>query len=149
MTSIPLSDIESSASAKFVAIGDKYAGRITNITERQQTDPVNGAVKTWQDGTPRMVWVITIEQADGETVAFWARGGKFKAASGSGESMLSAIGTAVRTAGAGSVDIGGQLALAHTGLAEQATPGFTQAKLFTAQYVPPAPVSVPVDLFAS
>lgn len=148
--SIPLSELESSPSAKFEQIGDKHAGRITNLAERAQTDPNTGAVKTFNDGSPRMVWVITIEKADGETAALWARGGKFTAKQGTGESMLNAIGSAVRAANAASVDLGGQLAVAFTGFGE-AKPAQSPPKLFTAQYQPPAPAnaSVPVDLFSS
>jgi hypothetical protein len=147
--SIPLSDLESSASAKFDEIGDKHVGKITSIVERQQTDPKTNIPKTFPSGDPMMLWVITIEDADGDTSALYAKGGKFKAETGSGESMLSAIGSAVRAAGASSLDVGGTLAVAHTGLAK-AEAGWNPAKLYTAQYQPPAPASVPVsDLFAS
>ena len=148
MTSIPLSELESSAAAKFENINDAHVGRIVGIVQRPQTDLKSGQVKTFSDGAPMMQWVITIEKAGGDTVALWAKGGKFKAVSGSGESMLNAIGTAVRAAGADSVDVGGQLAVAHTGLGE-AKPGMNAPKLYTAQYKPPAPVSVPADLFSS
>ena len=148
-TSIPLSDLESSPSAKFDNIGDKYAGKITAIAQRPQTDIDTGVVKTFDDGQPRMVWVITIEDEKGESVALYARGGRYVVATGQGESMLNAIGTAVRAANATAVDIGGYLAVAHSGLAEQ-KPGRNAAKLYVAQYRPPAGASIPAqDLFAS
>ena len=63
--------------------------------------------------------------------------------------MMSAIGTAARQAGAESVDVGGLLAVAFTG-ETKAEPGMNPAKLYTAQYRPPAPqaASVPTDLFS-
>jgi hypothetical protein len=146
-TSIPLSELESSPSAKFVNIGDSHVGRITAINERQQTD-INGKALAFPDGSPRMQWIISIEKEGGEVVALYAKGGKFKAASGSGESMLSAIGSAVRAAEASSVDVGGKLAVAYTGNSE-AKPGQSPAKLYTAKYEPPTAASVPVeDLFS-
>jgi hypothetical protein len=147
MTSIPLSQLESSTAAKFEQFGDKHAGRITAIDQRQQTDPKTGQVKTFNDGSPQMQWVITLEE-NGQAVALFAKGGRFTPAKGSGESMLNAIGTAVRTVGASSLDVGGMLAVALTGESE-AKPGLNPAKLYTAQYQPPAPASVPVDLFSS
>jgi hypothetical protein len=146
-SSLPLSDLESSPSAKFTEIGDKYAGRIVAMNERQQTD-INGKLLAFDDGTPRMQWVITIEQASGDNVQLYAKGGNFKAAKGTGNSMLSAIGAAVRAAGAGAVDVGGQLAVQYTG-DSVAQPGRFPAKLYTAQYQPPAPASVPLDLFSA
>lgn len=147
--SIPLSEIETSPAAKFERIGDSHKGRIVAIDKRQQTDINN--VPLWFDAAhtqPRMQWIITIEKSNGERVAFYAKGGKFKAVSGSGESMLSAVGSAVRAAGAASVDIGADLGVAHTGMAE-AQAGKNAAKLYTAQYWPAAAASVPVgDLFS-
>lgn len=144
--SIPLSELESTPSAKFTQIGDSHVGRITNMAERPQTDINTGVALTFKDGSPRMQWVITIEKQDGEIVALYAKGGKFKASQGSGESMLNAIGLAVRAANASGVDVGGELAIAFTGLGEQA-PGKAAPKLFTAQYKPPAAASIPANLF--
>lgn len=147
-TSIPLSDLESSPSAKFNAIGDAYVGRIISMVERQNTKPGSGEPIFFPSGDPQMVWVITIETASGERLALWAGGGKYKVASGSGESMLSAIGSAVRAAGAAAVDVGAELAVAHTGMGE-ATPGKNPPRLYTAQYRAAPAASVPVDLFSS
>lgn len=143
--SIPLSQLESSPSASFEQLGDSYKGRITAIEERQQTD-LQGNLLAFNDGTPRMQYVITIEQADGETVQLYAKGGKYKADEGSGEAMLAAIGTAVRAAGAGAVDVGGDLAVAYTGNARLAAG--KSAKLYQAAYKPPPSASIPTsDLF--
>lgn len=145
-TSIPLSDLESSPSAKWNAIGDSYAGRIISMDERNNTKPGTNEIIYFPSGDPQKVWVITIEMSSGERVALWAGGGKFKPATGSGESMLSAIGAAVRAAGASAVEVGAELAVAHTGIGE-ASVGKNPPRLYTAQYRAPAAASVPVDLF--
>lgn len=144
--SIPLSDLESSPSAKWNAVGDSYRGRILSMEKRQNTKPGSGEPVFFPSGDPQMVWVITIEQNNGDRVALWAAGGNYKAASGSGESMLSAIGAAVRAAGAAAVEMGAELAVAHTGMGE-ASPGKNPPRLYTAQYRAPVPAAVPVDLF--
>ena len=149
MDSIPLSDMTFADAAKFTAIGDKYAGTIVSFDKRQQTDPATQAPKCFPNGEPMMVTVITIEQPDGDQVALWARGGRFKVGSGSGMAMLQAIGAAVEKAGATSLDVGGKLAVAHTGMGE-ATTGKNPPRLFTAQYKPGAakPQSIEAaDLF--
>ena len=151
--SVPLSDLQGGASAaKFEQIGDKHIGVIVSIDpDRAQTDPKTGVIKTFADGTPRKQLVITIQPETGDAVSLWAKGGNFTVASGSGESMQNAIGTAVRAAGANSLDVGAKLGVAHTGLGTAAA-GMNPAKLYTAQYEPPTakPTSVDVgDLFTS
>lgn len=144
--SIPLSQLESNPAAKFVNIGDGHKGRVVSLVERPQTDINTGAPRTFQDGSPMMQWLIGLQKNDGEEVVLYAKGGKFKAVTGKGESMLTAIGLAVREANAAGLDVGGELAVVHTGLGEQ-KPGKAAPKLFTAQYRPPAPASIPADLF--
>jgi hypothetical protein len=149
-TSIPLSELQSSPAAKFENVGDTYAGTITGLDERNQTDPVTGQVKTFASGDPQTVWVITIEQANGETIALWARGGNYVPNQGTGESMLFAIGTAVKNANASAVEVGGRLAVRHSGIGKPTAPGLSAPRLFVAQYEPPAnqPQSIPAaDLF--
>jgi hypothetical protein len=143
MTSIPLSDLGGGApAAKFDALGDSHSGVILSMDKRAQTDPATGQVKTFADGTPRPQWVVTIEEDTGESVTLWAKGGRFTVVKGSGESMLSAITSAVRAAGCQAVDPGAHLTVTHTGLGD-AKP--QPAKLFTAEYKPAAPGSVSVD----
>jgi len=148
--SIPLSDLESGAAASFQSIGDKHEGTIIAIKQTNQTDPKTGQPKLFPSGDPMPIWIITVQPPQGDPVSLWAKGGRFVAKTGTGESMLSAIGTAVRAAGASSVDVGGKLAVAFTGETE-AKPGMNAAKLYQAAYQPPAPqnASVPVDLFSS
>ena len=148
--SIPLTDLQSSPAAKFENIGDTYVGVITALDVRSQTDPVTGAIKTFQSGDPMPVWVITIEQDNGESVALWGRKGNYVAATGQGEAMMNAIGHAVETAGAKSIDVGGRLAVRHSGLGKPTAAGLRAPRLFVAQYEAPAPTtqSIPAaDLF--
>lgn len=140
-TSIPLSDLEGGNAAQFNSFGDKHEGRIIDMDERQQTSTA-GELLTFKDGSPRMLWVITIQPDEGDPVQLWAKGGKYKAAEGSGESMLMAIGVAVRTAGANAVDVGGRLAVAYTGNGEKTSIGGTP-KLYTAEYRPPPAATIP------
>lgn len=145
--SIPLSDLESTPSAKFAQIGDRASGRIVAMDERQQTN-MQGKPLTFEDGSPRMQWVISILQDNGETVALYCKGGNYQAETGSGESMRTAIGIAVRDAQATGVDVGGELAIAFTGLGTK-KPGQDAPKLYTAQYRAPAAPSIPAaDLFS-
>jgi len=145
--SIPLTELEASAAAKFENIGDKYVGRIMAMKQQQQTDPKDGTPKFFASGDPMMLWIITIQPEHGDELALWAKGGNYTATTGTGASMLSAIGQAVRAAGATSVEVGGLLAVAYTGEQASNTPGFNPAKLFTAQYQAPvaAPQAVQVD----
>jgi hypothetical protein len=148
--SIPLADLEASAAAKWNAVGDKYAGVIVGVSHQQQTD-LEGKPKFFASGDPMMLYVITLQPEQGDTLALWAKGGRYVAKTGTGESMLSAIGTAVKAAGAKALTVGGRLAVAFTGEAE-ARPGMNAAKLFTAQYQAPVeqPQSIPADdLFSS
>lgn len=150
--SVPVGEFEPSGSAaKFGEVGDKHVGRIIAIEHRQQTDLTTGQPKVFASGDPMMLWVITLRTEDGETAALFAKGGRFKVASGSGTSMAFAIGEAVNTAGCSTLEVGGRLAVAHTGLSE-AKAGMNAAKLFSAQYEPPRGDSQTVDsqdLFSS
>jgi hypothetical protein len=143
--SIPVGQLEASAGAKFNEFGDTYKGRITALDERQQT-ALDGSPLTFNDGSPRMQFVVTLAQADGETVNLYAKGGNYQADEGSGEAMRNALGTAVRAAGAESLDVGGELAVAFTGRANLG--GGKVAKLFSCAYRPPPAASIAAsDLF--
>lgn len=146
--SIPLSTLESSAAAAFNNLGDKYLGRVTALKQQQQTNPKDGTPQFFPSGDPKMLWIITLEQSNGDSVALWAKGGRTPdATTGSGESMLSAIGSAVRAAGAEGLEKGGKLAVAFTGEVEPKERGLNATKLYTAQYQPPVPSIPAADLF--
>ena len=146
--SIPLSALESSGAAKFAEYGDKYSGTITAIDHRQQTDPKDGTPKFFASGDPMMLYVITVQPREGDAVALWAKGGTFDAVDGSGNGMLAAIADAVRRAGGEALEVGGELAVAYTGVSE-AKPGMNPAKLYTAQYQVPRRAVAVDDLFST
>jgi hypothetical protein len=147
--SIGLDDLEPSGAAGFPTIGTKHIGRIIAIKQTQQSDLKTGQPKFFPSGDPMMIWLITIQPDEGgDPVTLWAKGGKQKAATGSGDSMLAAIAKGVKAVGAKSVEVGGRLGVAYTGDSE-ASPGWNPAKCYTAQYAAPVaePTSVDVDLF--
>jgi hypothetical protein len=147
--SIPLSELQGGTAAKWDAVGDRYVGRIVSMDQRQQTN-TEGQPLSWTDGSPRMQWVIAIEQADGEVANLYAKGGTFVPVTGTGKAMLVAIGEAVKAAGGTALRVGDELAVAFTGLGE-AKGGKNAPKLYQAAYklAAAAPASVPVaDLFS-
>src|SRR5262245_37811066 len=148
--SIPLSELESSAAAKFEQLGDKHIGRIVSAKRQQQTDPITGQPKHFPSGDPMMMVLIVIQPAEGDAITLWAKGGKFVAKTGTGLSMQSAIAAAMAPHGITNLAqaVGGELAVAWTGETE-AKPGLNPAKLFTADFRPAAgEADVPMDLFS-
>lgn len=139
--------------AKFENIGDKVKGIITDVDVVQQTDMDTNQPLTWADGRPRMQLVVTLET--GERVddnddgmrKVYAKGGRYEVAEGTGTSMKDAIADAVKKAGSGSLDAGGTLVVAHTGLAKRTNRGFNPAKLYRAQYEAPVKTVSGADLF--
>lgn len=144
---LPLGDLERGPSAKFPELGDKYAGVITSVKRTPQTDFDSGEVLTWNDGSPRLQTLIELELGDGTTTTLYAKGGKYEAAKGTGQSMESAIVAAVKAAGGTSIRRGDMLAIEHTGLGKVSRKGMNAPKLFTAEYrlAEPANASVAVD----
>jgi len=136
----------------FENVGDTVSGRIVSTDLRQQTHMETGEPLVWRDGSPRMLLVVQLQtelqddESDDGIRSIWARGGNFDVASGSGTSSLTAIKDAMRKAEAKTLDVGGTLAMRHSGLGV-AKKGFSPPKLYVAQYAP-ATKSVDVeDLF--
>jgi hypothetical protein len=128
-------------SAKFENVGDAIKGVICAQPElRQQTDIKTGAPKCWDNGDPMMQLVVKLQTeqrdpADPEDDgirALYISGG-FKRAS-----LQKAVAEAVRAAKAKNLDVGGTLAVRFTGEEPSSTKGFSPAKLYAAQYQPPA-----------
>ena len=140
---LSLSDLESNPAAKFNEIGDRVAGRIVAMDERQQTD-LRNKPRTFDDGNPMMQWVFTVQTDNGDNLCLYAKGGRYTAEVGSGQSMLGAITQAVRDAGAADIEVGAGLSVAFTGRGTK-KPGYDAPKLYTATYTAPKPPSVPVD----
>ena len=121
---------------KFTDIGDTHKGTVVAKEARQQTDFATGQALFWDDGKPRMEVVFTLLLEDGTEGRLFARG-----------QILNAIREAIKEAKATTVDIGGTLAVQHTGTEPSATKGFSPKKLYAAAYRPPA-VKAADDLIA-
>jgi len=143
----------SSKSARFETIGDRIEGVIISAKEDDQTDIETGQVKRWQDGTPMKQWVIELQTTlndgdddDGKRTV-WAKGGRFEAAQGDGQSLMEAL----RSAADGKpIEEGAHLIVQMTGLGKKKNPAYASPKLFKAKYTP-APKGInttAVDPFA-
>lgn len=123
----------SGRTAKYDTIGKTYKGVVVSRETRQQKDIANGTPKFWDSGDPMMEVVIRLQTDDRDEPGddgirnVYARG-----------AMLRAIRDAVSKAQAGTVEIGGTLAIRYDRDGEASKPGFTPPKLFVAQYKPPA-----------
>ncbi len=130
--------------AKFEDIGDGVEGVVLFADEVPQTDIETGKPVLWDDGKPRMQWVVDVQTAnrddddDDGIRRVYAKGGKFEAASGTGTSLMVAIRDAVRAAGASALEEGGTLKVRHTGLGKKKTAAYAAPKLYQAKYDPPA-----------
>lgn len=152
---LPVSDIESgSKSWSPQEIGDKIAGTILAINRKSQTDFTTGEPLTWSDGSPRLQTVIelqTDERADEDDDGIrtlWLKGGKnFEPQTGSGTSGEVALAAAAKEAGVKSIDEGGVLKFAFTGIAKPTTRGYQGAKLYQAHYTPPVQSVATDDLW--
>lgn len=137
-----------SRSAKFDEIGDRIEGTIVSAEELDQTDIETGEVKRWPDGKAVKQWVVVVrtdmrdgDDDDGQRTLY-AKGGKFDAASGSGQSMMEAIKAA---ANGRPIEEGGTLTVMHSGLGKKKNPAYSAPKLFKAKYAPPAAPSIATD----
>lgn len=131
-------------SAKFDNLGDTVEGTITNVELAQQTSIDDGSLLTWDDGSPRMQLVITLQtderdpdDEDDEGIRrVYAKGGKFEVDEGSGKALKEAIADAVKKAGAKSIDEGATLKVGYTGIGKKKSRGHSAPKLYTAKYTP-------------
>ena len=126
----------------FDAIGDSVQGEIIGMDLRQQTDMQTGEPKTFDDGRPRMVMVVTLQtelqgdETDDGSRSVWLRGGNYAVGKGKGTSSLTAVKDAMRRAGVSDIETGGWLRVDYTG-ESVAKRGYNPAKLYTADYRPP------------
>ncbi len=132
-----------SAFGKDDPIGKTVTGQILSTQVKQQTDLQTGKPETWDNGDPKMQLVVTIQTAlrdpqvtdDDGRRSLYIKGSK-KAGS---QSPHDAVVTAVRNAGARSLEVGGTLTMRLVGTEPSSTRGFNDRKLYEAQYVAPNP----------
>lgn len=145
MSNQSVSDFLNGSGAKafpFEELGDTVAGTITKLDLQQQTDITTKAPKFFDSGAPMMVLIITLQtqlqddEEDEGLRSFWARGGKYTPAKGSGTSSLTALKDALRLAKVKDPEIGAQLTVTYSGIGVAATKGFSAPKLYTCKYVP-------------
>lgn len=126
-------------SFQFESIGDVVEGEIVEMVKRQQTSLSTNEKLFWDDGSPRMMLVVTLQtdlgngdDDNGERTVY-VRGGRFEVAKGRGSSMKDAIAEALRQEGLRAPRIGDKLAVSYTGEGK-GKKGYTPPKLYTAGY---------------
>ncbi len=130
-------------SAKFANVGDAVTGTILDLERRQQTD-LDGKPKFWDDNSPMMQLVITL-QTDERNAAIEDDDGRRRlyvkgSVKPESRSMTAAIGAAVMEAGQkGAPRPGGKLRITYTGDGPRGKAGFNPPKQYAAQYQAPAP----------
>ncbi|MFD6094556.1 hypothetical protein ACFWGN_20790 [Oerskovia sp. NPDC060338] len=128
-----------SAFGKNDPIGTTITGTIVSTEVRQQTDIATGELLTWDNGDPRMQLVVALQtderiSEDDEGVrAVYVKGSK---AFGS-KSLHDAVRAAVQDAGAKGIEPGGALTVSLIGTEPSKTRGFSDRKLWGAQYAAP------------
>lgn len=126
-------------SFKFETVGQVAKGPITELAMQQQRDFKTGLPKFWDaDGRPMMQLRVVIQTEERNDDDDGLRALYLK-----GESQK-AVREAVKTAGAKTIEVGGILALAFTGLGEKKG-NLDPPKLYKAQYKAPVPVDSVID----
>jgi hypothetical protein len=124
----------------FPTLGTSITGTIAEEPEtRQQTDPSTGDLKTFKNGDPMTVLVVTL-QTDLRDPQVMDDDGK-RSVWLSSKGQKQAVGKALRDAKSKGLDVGGTLSMAYTADGEKSNPAFSAPKIFSAHYVPPANVS--------
>lgn len=131
---------------KFNKVGDLLEGEIIDLEERQAIDIDSNEPIFWPDGKPKMEIVVTLETPymEGEGIdpekfngeddgkrRIWLR-----------SNLFTAVRTAVKEAGASSLDVGGVLKIKFDSLGEKKKAAWQAPKLFKAKYTVPPPASV-------
>ena len=106
-------------SLKFEKIGDVHGGVVLDVKKLEDRDPA-GVAKTWPNGDPRFVYVISLKTESNGDASIWARG-----------AMITAIREAAKLASVTEL-IGNKLAVRYTGDGEKKN-GFNAPKLFAAK----------------
>jgi hypothetical protein len=128
--------------AKFPTPGTTVKGSVVEAVVSQQTD-IDGTLKTWDDGNPRMQLVVTLATDERDSSIENDEGTRRVFVKGQ---MLAAVKDAIKTAGAKTLEAGGTLAVQYKEDGEQKRAGFNPPKLYIAQYkAPDAAAAVSVD----
>lgn len=129
---------------KFTNPGDTHTGIITEVSDaRQATEYGSNELAYWdkERTRPKMQVAVTLDTAerDPQDVNDTGKRTLWVVEDGRSGSILSAIRQAVHQAGAGTIDIGGQLTVAFSGFDPNSKNPANPRKIYTAAYQAPAP----------
>lgn len=133
-----------SHSWKFTNPGDTHTGTITEVSDaRQATEYGSNELAYWdkERTRPKMQVAVTLDTAERDPQDSNDTGKRtlWVVEDGRSGSILSAIRQAVHQAGAGTIDIGGQLTVTFSGFDPNSKNPANPRKIYSASYVPPAP----------
>ena len=133
-----------SHSWKFTNPGDTHTGTITEVSDaRQATEYGSNEPAYWdkERTRPKMQVAVTLDTAERDPQDANDTGKRtlWVVEDGRSGSILSAIRQAVHQAGAGTIDIGGQLTVTFSGFDPNSKNPANPRKIYSASYVPPAP----------
>lgn len=133
-----------SHSWKFTNPGDTHTGTITEVSDaRQATEYGSNELAYWdkERTRPKMQVAVTLDttERDPQDANDTGKRTLWVVEDGRSGSILSAIRQAVHQAGAGTIDIGGQLTVAFSGFDPNSKNPANPRKVYAASYVPPAP----------
>ena len=107
-------------------VGETFEGTVLSISELDDRKP-DGETVTWNDGTPKKVWVFNLENSDGETVSLWVRG-----------NLVKTIRVAAREAKVADL-VGAGLKVQRIEDGEPTKKGYNPPKLYRAKITPGKP----------
>ena len=133
-----------SHSWKFTNPGDTHTGTITEVSDaRQATEYGSNELAYWdkERTRPKMQVAVTLDttERDPQDANDTGKRTLWVVEDGRSGSILSAIRQAVHQAGAGTIDIGGQLTVTFSGVDPNSKNPANPRKIYSASYVPPAP----------
>lgn len=133
-----------SHSWKFANPGDTHTGTIIEVSDaRQATEFGSNEPAFWdrEKTRPKMQVAVTLDttERDPQDASDTGKRTLWVVEDGRSGSILSAIRQAVHQAGAGTIDIGGQLTVTFSGFDPNSKNPANPRKIYSASYVPPAP----------
>lgn len=133
-----------SHSWKFTNPGDTHTGTITEVGDARQASEFGSNEPAYWDREktrPKMQVAITLDttERDPQDANDTGKRTLWVVEDGRSGSILAAIRHAVAQAGAGTIDIGGQLTVAFSGFDPNSKNPANPRKIYSASYVPPAP----------
>ena len=133
-----------SHSWKFANPGDTHTGTIIEVSDARQASEFGSNEPAFWDREktrPKMQVAVTLDTAerDPQDASDTGKRALWVVEDGRSGSILSAIRQAVHQAGAGTIDIGGQLTVTFSGFDPNSKNPANPRKIYAASYVPPAP----------